>query len=106
MPQGVSAAKQKNGTVYYRAGITYRGKHVSLGSFSDEDAAACAYQEAAVLLSDPSVDLMRIHDSAGVLSFEKSVVLLNFRDNQIYFKTLIYLRKGYFSYFLSPSEEL
>ncbi len=106
MPQGVSAAKQKNGTVYYRAGITYRGKHVSLGSFSDEDAAACAYQEAAVLLSDPSVDLMRIHDSAGVLSFEKSVVLLNFRDNQIYFKTPIYLRKGYFSYFLSPSEEL
>ena len=106
MPQGVSAAKQKNGTVYYRAGITYHGKHISLGSFSDEDTAARAYKEASALLSDPSADLMQIQEGGYALSFEKTVILINFRDNQIYFKTPIYLRKGYFSYFLSPSEEL
>ena len=36
---GVYTAKRKNGTVYYRASLTYRNKHISLGSFvSDIDA--------------------------------------------------------------------
>lgn len=106
MLSGVSAAKQKNGTIYYRSSITYRGKHISLGSFSTEEDAATAYLDALRIIGDTSVDLFSITDCKQTLSFEKAVVLLNFRDNQLYIKNPIYLRKGYFSYFLSPSLEL
>ena len=41
-----------------------------------------------------------------ILSFEKVISLLNFRDNHIYFKNPIYLRNNYFVYYLSPTEEL
>lgn len=37
---------------------------------------------------------------------DKAVCLLNFRDNHLYFHNPIYLRKGYFSYFLSDDMEL
>lgn len=106
MLSGVSAAKQKNGTIYYRTSITYQGKHISLGSFATEENAGTAYLDAGKILSDPSIDLLNISYLDLTLSFEKAVILLNFRDNQLYFKNPIYLRKGYFSYFLSPSEEL
>lgn len=106
MLQGVYAAKQKNGTVYYRSSINYHNKHISLGSFSSEEEAGTAYLNALALLSDISVTLSAVQDAALTLPFEKTVVLLNFRDNKLYFKNPIYLRNGYFSYFLSPYEEL
>ncbi len=106
MLSGVSAAKQKNGTVYYRSSITYRNKHISLGSFSSEEDAGTAYLDALQIINDSSLDLFHISDCKRSLSFEKTVILLNFRDNRLYFKTPIYLRKGYFSYFLSPAMEL
>lgn len=49
---------------------------------------------------------MNIHDQIHFLSFDKAVCLLNFRDNHLYFHNPIYLRKGYFSYFLSDDMEL
>lgn len=106
MLQGVYAAKQKNGTIYYRSSINYHNKHISLGSFSSEEEAGTAYLNALALLSDISVTLSVVQDAALTLPFEKAVVLLNFRDNKLYFKNPIYLRNGYFSYFLSPYEEL
>lgn len=106
MLSGVSIARQKNGTVYYRSSITYRNKHISLGSFSTEEDAGTAYLDALKILSDASINLLTIDYRNLALSFDKAVILLNFRDNQLYFKNPIYLRKGYFSYFLSPSEEL
>lgn len=106
MLSGVSIARQKNGTVYYRSSITYRNKHISLGSFPTEEDAGTAYLDALKILSDSSIDLLTISYRNLTLSFDKAVILLNFRDNQLYFKNPIYLRKGYFSYFLSPSEEL
>lgn len=106
MLPGVSLAKQKDGTVYYRSGITYKNKHISLGSFPAESEAAAAYQDAQTLLNDFSISLHDLFDRSSLLSFDKMVVLLNFRDNRLYFKNPIYLRKGYFSYFLSPYEEL
>lgn len=106
MLSGVYAARQKNGTVYYRSSINYRNKHISLGSFSTEEDAGTAYLDALKLLSDTSIDLINVTSLDLTLSFEKTVILLNFRDNQLYFKTPIYLRKGYFSYFLSPTAEL
>lgn len=106
MLPGVYQAKQKNGTVYYRSSINYRSKHISIGSFDSEITANSAYLEASRLLNDSSVDMNNLLSRITVLSFEKAVTLLNFRDNGIYSKNPLYLRKGYFSYYLSPADEL
>ncbi|MGN0170516.1 MAG: hypothetical protein ACI39H_07130 [Lachnospiraceae bacterium] len=102
---GVSVATKKDGTPYYRSGITYRGRHISLGSFSEEENAFQAYLNATEILRDMSYTID--HDySDFVLPFSKIVTLLNFRDNGIYFKTPIYIRQNYFQYFLTPSIDL
>lgn len=106
MQTGVYSAKKKDGTVYYRANITYQTKHISLGSFSSEEDAHSAYLEACNLLENEAVTLFNIHSQIRHLSFDKAVCLLNFRDNHLYFHNPIYLRKGYFSYFLSDDMEL
>lgn len=106
MLQGVYTAKQKDGTIYYRSSINYRSKHISLGSFSSEEEAGTAYLNALNILSDSSISISALQDDAFILPFEKAVVLLNFRDNKLYFRNPIYLRNGYFSYFLSRNEEL
>ena len=106
MLPGVSIAKKKDGSTYYRSSITYRGKHISLGSFVMAEDAAAAYKDAFHLLTDASANLLSVSYDNLALPFEKAVVLLNFRDNHLYFKNPIYLRKGYFSYFLSPAMEL
>lgn len=106
MLPGVYLAKQKNGTVYYRSNINFMNKHISLGSFPTEQEAHSAYLEASALLTDTSVTLTNCTAGIRLLSHDKIVVLLNFRDNRLYFKNPIYLRKGYFSYFLSANLEL
>lgn len=98
---GVYTATKKDGSTYYRASITYRGKHISLGSFSSEQSAHQAYSEASIVLSDPSASLTSYSENAS-LSFEKWVCLLNFRDNGLYISNPIYIRMKYFDYFLSP----
>ena len=52
MQTGVYSAQKKDGTVYYRANITYQTKHISLGSFSSEEDAHSAYLEACNLLGN------------------------------------------------------
>ena len=79
---------------------------ISLGSFSSEEDAHSAYLEACNLLENEAVTLFNIHSQIRHLSFDKAVCLLNFRDNHLYFHNPIYLRKGYFSYFLSDDMEL
>lgn len=106
MLSGVSVAAKKNGTIYYRSSITYRSKHISLGSFSTECDAGAAYLDAQKILNDTTIRLVTLADFNSILPFEKMIVLLNFRDNQLYIKNPIYLHKGYFSYFLSHSIEL
>lgn len=106
MQRGVYLATQKDGTPYYRASIHFQNKHISLGSFPTEEEASLAYQEASCLLSDSSIAIHNIVFQNYILSPDKLVVLLNFRDNHIYIKNPIYLRKGYFSYFLFPAPEL
>ncbi|QUI22846.1 hypothetical protein HZI73_11335 [Vallitalea pronyensis] len=102
--KGVYQATKKNGTIYYRASITYKSKHISLGSYDTETVAHDAYQEAYDLLNGsmpiPSYGL----DS--LLSFEKWVILINYRDNGHYIKNPIYLHKYYFSYYLNQTTEL
>lgn len=105
MEKGIFEAKKKDGTVYYRASITYRKKHISLGGFDTKEAAARAYSEANRLINTPTLMLHHHYDESP-LPFEKWVVLLNYRDNGIYFSTPIYARNKFFYYYLSPSEVL
>lgn len=103
--KGVFPALKKDNTIYYRASITYRTKHISLGSYDTEENAGNAYLEAAKLLASPQ---LTIHDysSKNILPFEKWVILINFRDNKIYFGTPIYARQKFFYYYLSPTDVL
>ncbi len=108
MLTGISKARKKNGKIYYRAGITYRGKHISLGSFDKAREGHAAYKRACEILknTDISFESLFVEDCSSPLSFEKSVILFNFRDNGVYIKNPIYLRKREFSYFISPQTEL
>lgn len=105
---GVFQAKKKNGTIYYRSSITFRSKHISLGSFSDEASAHRAYLEAKDLLENPkklTPDDYPFNKNA-VLSFSKWICLVNFKNNGFYIKTPIYLQSNFFSYYLSPADVL
>lgn len=102
---GIYTAKKKDGSLYYRASITFHTKHISLGSFESQTLAAQTYQEARLVLDNPDIRLAHYSQFSG-LSHDKFIALLNFRDNGIYFKTPIYLRKQYFEYYLSEHEIL
>ncbi len=121
---GVFETKKKNGQTYYRSSITYKGRHISLGSFETAEAAHCAYTEADRILYSPNKfqienleTYFQTSDTASkkrkksfakidVLSFEKAVILLNFRDNDLYFHSPIYLHKNYFHYYLEAGYHL
>ncbi len=108
---GAFPAKKKDGTLYYRSSVTYRGKHISLGSYPDDVAAHEAYLTASALLTAqvPPLFGCTIEDYTlygGALPFDKWVCLLNFRDNGIYCHTPIYLKNRFFLYYLDPSTPL
>lgn len=99
---GVFTARKKNGEIYYRASITFRGKHISLGSFDSAILANKAYEKAGSLLNST----LRIPDynaKTSIISLEKWIVLINYRDNNVYFHNPIYLKNNYFQYYLSLS---
>ena len=54
---GVYTAKRKDGTIYFRASLTYRNKHISLGSHRKSKKAHEIYLTATALLSDSSIRL-------------------------------------------------
>lgn len=95
---GVFSAKKKDGSLYFRSSITYRNKHISLGSFSTPENAHRAYQEAEELLANPDFTI-ESHKENNLLAFRKWVSLINFRDNGVYCKTPVYLKKNYFLYY-------
>ena len=108
MKPGVYTATHNDNSIYYRVSISYRGKHISLGSFDDEDTASAVYNEARLILNDHNAYYM---DTAkcisaypactSAISHDKFISLINFRDNNIYIKTPIYLCSKYFLYFLT-----
>lgn len=102
---GVFPAVKKNGEVYYRASLTYRSRHISLGSFSDARKAHAAYLEGTRITGSSDCAISSYLDDSP-LSFEKWVCLINFRDNGLYFGNPIYVSKKFFSYYLSPSHVL
>lgn len=101
METGVYTAVHKDGSRYFRSSITYRRKHISLGSFDDKKAAARAYAEASVLLCTPSMTISG-YAPKFTLPFDKYIVLCNFRDNGLYISNPIYIRPRFFYYYLSP----
>ncbi|MCM1027865.1 MAG: hypothetical protein NC432_15675 [Roseburia sp.] len=103
--EGVFPAHQKNGALYYRASLTFRRKHISLGSFASPEDAHSAYLEGKQVLADPGCIPER-YVPGGRLPFEKWVCLANFRDNGIYLRNPIYVGKKLFYYYLSPSRVL
>lgn len=98
---GVFVTQKKDGSTSYRSSITYQNKHISLGSFSSPEQAEAAYQEAALLLRAKEPRTLSDYTDGSALSFEKWVVLLNFRNNQVYFSTPIYIRPQFFYYYYS-----
>lgn len=98
---GVYPTCKKDGSTYYRSSLTYKGKHISLGSYSSMVSAHQAYLEAGEILKAPNLLIEDYKKKIYVLSFDKWVSLINLRDNHIYFPTPIYLRKNYFEYYLS-----
>lgn len=104
LDKGVFEARKKNGEVYYRSSFTYKNKHISLGSFETKADAHKAYECAISLtMSDAGID---DYMDGFPISFEKYVIIVNFRDNNMYLPNPIYIRKRYFSYYLSPQEEM
>ena len=106
MLKGVYIAYKKDKTPYYRSSIHYNGKHVSLGSFDNEETAHNAYKEASSIYKSDDVTIDNYVSKEFILDDDKIVTILNHRDNKIYIKTPIYLRQGYFSYYLSRKCEL
>ncbi len=109
MVPGVYETTKKDGTPSYRASFTYKGKHISLGSFPTREGAHRAYLTAELLLRSPEGARLSLNDYAAAgkpLSYEKWVILLNLRDNGIYFKTPIYLYRRYFVYHYNEETQL
>ncbi len=105
MNSGVSKRINKKGRVFFRSSFTFRSKHISLGSFETAQNAHSAYLDALSLVSsDSSLDIGDYDGEKHTVSFEKWVTVINFRDNGLYIKTPIYLRRKYFDYYLSPTE--
>ena len=97
---GVHASIKKDGSTFFRASITYQGKHIALGNYKSEFVAHKAYLEARKILDNNDITLSD-YSHVLVLSFSKYVSLINFRDNKFYISTPIILKKGYFLYYLS-----
>lgn len=101
---GVYTANKKDGTTYYRSSITYKNKHISLGSYDTYEDAHMAYLEAGRLIDDPTETIDHYHIDR--LSFEKAVSLLNYRDHGIYTANPIYVQKNFFRYYLTKHDFL
>ena len=98
---GVYTATKKDGTTYYRASLTYRNKHISLGSYSTAVTANQAYLEGLELLTNISISINN-YSVSQTLKFEKWVSLVNFRDNGLYLANPIYIRPSFFTTIYHP----
>lgn len=100
MKPGIYTRKKTDGTISYRTSITYKKKHISLGSYDNELSAAAALELSVKIINGD----LTIEDYTPPLLYDKWVALVNFRDNGIYFSNPIYLRKNFFNYYYSPNE--
>jgi len=102
---GVYPSVKKDGTSYFRASVTHKRKHISLGSYDTAEEAHRAYIQARLLLNHAESGVLD-YTEPSALTFEKWVSLVNFRDNGIYIANPIYIMRKMFYYYLSPDEIL
>ncbi len=103
IPAGVYKTTKKDGSIYYRAGITIGGRHISLGGFDDYALAGQVYLDAKrVFYSRLTIE--DYPEGNFSLPFKKYVVLINYRDNGMYFKTPVYIHSKYFIYYLDMND--
>lgn len=98
---GVQISKKKDNTVYYRSSITYKSKHITLGSYPTMEEAHKAYKEAHEIINNIHITLLDFSDT-NTLSFQRFVSLINVRDNKLYFCNPIYVLPSFFNYYLTP----
>ena len=103
---GVYPTHKKDGTPYYRASLTHKGRHISLGSYDTMNQAHLAYLEGCRILKEPSLRIDDYDQRTQILKFDKWVSLINLRDNGIFFSNPIYIRNKYFEYYLSYDQVL
>ena len=83
---GVYEARKKNGEIYYRASFTYKNKHISLGSSSDEASCHAMYNEACEITGNSSEHWIDTesrttsYNDSITLPLSKYISLINFRD--------------------------
>lgn len=99
--KGIYIAYDKNDNPYYRVAVTLNGHHVSLGNFKSESDSLKCYEEYIRIVSDNDISAEQ-YDKEMKLSFEKFILLINYRDNHVYFPKPIYLKKNFFLYYLEP----
>lgn len=100
---GVYPDFKKDGTPFFRSSITYKNKHISLGSYELAQQAHEAYREALEIISSPNLGIYDF-PSISTLPFGKWVSLINFRDNGIYCKTPIYVKHNFFYYYITKED--
>ncbi|MBE5944563.1 MAG: hypothetical protein E7258_06555 [Lachnospiraceae bacterium] len=105
MSTGVYTTTKKDGSLSYRVSITFKGKHISLGSYNDLSLAKDIYIEGRRIVDSNDLSL-NDYNTHMKIPFNKYVCLVNFRDMGIYFPNPIYLRKQYFEYYLSEKQVL
>lgn len=110
---GAFPSQMKDGTTYYRSSFTYKGKHISLGSFPTEKAANKAYKLAQKVVvkgyhfyKNVPREIVAYSTAGSAVSFDKWVMLLNLRDNHMYCHNPIYLQHRFFYYYLDPETTL
>ena len=74
---GVFKAQKKNGDIYYRSSITFRSKHISLGSFDNEEDANAAYNDATAIIQSENTYLCLLYTSILFFQSENKVFLLH-----------------------------
>lgn len=105
MLKGVTKAKKKDGSVYYRSSLSIHSKHISLGSYNTEKQAHQAYEDAVAILRKNAYTIQDYNENFA-LDFSKFVSLLNYQNTGLYFKTPIYLHSSFFYYYLSQEQYL
>lgn len=103
--KGIFKTKRKDNSIYYRVSITRNSKHISLGSFDTLKTASKCYHEA-VEIFDKKIKNIESYNDNYSISFDKFVVLVNFRDNGIYIANPIYLKPNLFYYYLDKDNVL
>jgi len=95
---GVYKTSKKDGSIYYRSSFTYKNKHISIGSYPSAELAHRAYKEACEL-TDSDIGIDDYDEDIYVIPFNKWVTIINYRDNNVYIKTPIYMHDKMFRYY-------